>query len=129
MKSTRPNAWRSSTEDKAHKTGLKFKSAGNTRDPVVAAGGTDHVQLPNREYFADAPGFYGTALHELIHWTGGEKRLNRPKLMQSKSFGDDSYAAEEMRAEIGSMIIAAEQGILHDPSHNTQRMSNPGLKH
>src|SRR6185437_7463445 len=56
---------------------------------------TDHVQLPEREYFADAPGFYGTAIHELIHWTGGGKRLNRPTLMESKSFGDQAYAKEE----------------------------------
>ena len=28
---------------------------------------TDHVQLPNRECFTDAPGFYGTAIHELVH--------------------------------------------------------------
>jgi antirestriction protein ArdC len=79
---------------------------------------TDHVQLPNREYFADAPGFYGTAAHELIHWTGGAKRLNRPTLMDSKSFGDDAYAKEELRAEIGSMMLAAEQGIPHDPSQH-----------
>lgn len=47
---------------------------------------TDHVQLPDRECFTHAPGFYGTALHELLHWTGGEKRLNRPTLIESKSF-------------------------------------------
>lgn len=79
---------------------------------------TDHVQLPPRECFADAPGFYGTASHELIHWTGGEKRLNRPTLIQSKSFGDESYAREELRAEIGSMMLAAELGIPHDPSQH-----------
>jgi antirestriction protein ArdC len=28
---------------------------------------SDHIQLPPRECFADAPGFYGTARHELIH--------------------------------------------------------------
>ena len=79
---------------------------------------TDHVQLPPRECFADAPGFYGTGIHELVHWTGGEKRLNRPTLMQSKSFGDESYAKEELRAELGSMMLAAEQGIPHDPSQH-----------
>jgi antirestriction protein ArdC len=76
---------------------------------------TDHVQLPPRECFIDAPGFYGTATHELIHWTGGEKRLDRPTLIESKSFGDEAYAREELRAEIGSMMLAAEWGIPHDP--------------
>ena len=79
---------------------------------------TDHIQLPPRDCFSDAPGFYGTAVHELIHWTGGEKRLKRPTLIESKSFGDDSYAKEELRAEIGSMMLAAEQGIPHDPSQH-----------
>jgi antirestriction protein ArdC len=79
---------------------------------------TDHVQLPPRECFADAPGFYGTAIHELVHWTGGEKRLKRPTLIESKSFGDDSYAKEELRAELGSMMLSAEQGIPHDPSQH-----------
>lgn len=79
---------------------------------------TDHVQLPHREYFADAPGFYGTAVHELVHWTGGDKRLKRPTLIESKSFGDESYAKEELRAEIGSMMLSAEQGIPHDPSQH-----------
>lgn len=79
---------------------------------------SDHVQLPPRECFADAPGFYGTAIHELVHWTGDEKRLNRPTLMQSKSFADENYAKEELRAELGSMMLAAEQGIPHDPSQH-----------
>jgi antirestriction protein ArdC len=38
---------------------------------------TDNIQLPPRECFADAPGFYGTGIHELIHWTGGKKRLKQ----------------------------------------------------
>jgi antirestriction protein ArdC len=79
---------------------------------------SDHIQLPPREAFADPQGFYGTGIHELIHWTGAEKRLNRPTLIGSKSFGDESYAKEELRAEIGSMMLAAEQGIPFDPSQH-----------
>jgi antirestriction protein ArdC len=79
---------------------------------------TDHIQLPPRECFADAPGFYGTGIHELIHWTGGEQRLKRPTLIESKSFGDDGDAKEELRAEIGSLMLAAEQGIPRDPSQH-----------
>jgi antirestriction protein ArdC len=81
---------------------------------------TDHVQLPPREVFKDAPGFYGTATHELIHWTGGEKRLNRESLTTSKGFNahDEQYAREELIAEIGSMMLGAETGIPHDPSQH-----------
>lgn len=39
-------------------------------------------------------------------------------MIDSKSFGDDSNAKEELRAEIGSLMLAAEQGIPHDPSQH-----------
>ena len=81
---------------------------------------TDHIQLPPREVFKDAPGFYGTAVHELIHWTGAEKRLNRETLTKSKGMhsDDEHYAREELIAEIGSMMLGAETGIPHDPSQH-----------
>lgn len=48
---------------------------------------------------------------------GGEKRLKRQTLMESKTFAtkDEAYSREELRAELGSMILAAEHGIPHDP--------------
>ena len=81
---------------------------------------TDHIQLPPRECFADAPGFYGTATHELIHWTGSDKRLNRETLTKSRGYNpqDEHYAREELIAEIGSMMLAAETGIPHDPGQH-----------
>jgi antirestriction protein ArdC len=39
---------------------------------------SDHVQLPNKEDFVDAPAYYGTACHELAHWSGHPAWLNRP---------------------------------------------------
>jgi antirestriction protein ArdC len=81
---------------------------------------SDHIQLPPRECFADASGFYATATHELIHWAGGEKRLNRETLTKSRGYNpqDEHYAREELVAEIGSMMLAAETGIPHDPSQH-----------
>ncbi|MBQ4774185.1 DNA primase, partial [Pectobacterium versatile] len=38
---------------------------------------TDEVWLPERHLFSDAANFYATGLHELVHWSGGKKRLNR----------------------------------------------------
>jgi antirestriction protein ArdC len=82
--------------------------------------GTDRIYLPPKELFADAPGYYGTATHELTHWTGHEKRLNRETLNKSRrcSHEDEYYAREELIAEIGSMMLAAERGIPHDPSQH-----------
>ena len=70
--------------------------------------------------FKDAPGFYGTATHELIHWTGSDKRLNRDTLMKSNGMNadDENYPREELVAELGSMMLGAETGIPHDPSQH-----------
>ena len=37
----------------------------------------DLIVLPEKEQFPDPAGYYGTALHELGHWTGHESRLHR----------------------------------------------------
>jgi antirestriction protein ArdC len=75
----------------------------------------DSIHLPPKEAFKDAPGYYGTALHELAHWTGHPSRLNRSTLNDSYRFGDLNYAKEELRAELASVFLAAERGIPHDP--------------
>lgn len=78
--------------------------------------GTDSIHLPPRAAFKDAPAFYGTALHELAHWSGAKDRLNRSTLTESYRFGDVNYAREELRAELASVFLAAERGIPHDPA-------------
>lgn len=78
----------------------------------------DDIHLPPKEAFRDAPGYYGTALHELAHWSGHGSRLNRETLVKSGGFGTESYAKEELRAELTSLFLAAERGIPHDPSQH-----------
>jgi antirestriction protein ArdC len=75
--------------------------------------GTDHIQMPPRECFADEPRYYSTALHELTHWTGAEHRLNR--LSKNAPFGSPEYAKEEIRADLSSLFLSAELGIPFDP--------------
>jgi antirestriction protein ArdC len=77
---------------------------------------SDSIQLPPKEAFRNAPGYYGTALHELAHWTGHQSRLNRSTLTDSYRFGDTNYAREELRAELASVFLAAERGIPHNPA-------------
>jgi antirestriction protein ArdC len=69
---------------------------------------TDHIQIPPQSAFATAEGFCGTLVHELGHWTGAESRLNRDL---RNHFGSHDYAREELRAEIGQMMVCAELGI------------------
>ena len=75
---------------------------------------TDSIHLPQRAQFAEARDYYGTALHELGHWTGHESRLDR-ELVRC-DFGSEEYAREELRAEIASYMLGTELGVGHDAS-------------
>lgn len=78
----------------------------------------DAIHLPQKDAFRTGSDYYGTALHELAHWTGHPTRLNRQTLNESYRFGDPNYAKEELRAELTSVFLAAERGIPHDPEQH-----------
>ena len=77
----------------------------------------DTVVLPQRSQFPTAGDYYRTALHELGHATGHENRLNRETLVKHGGFGTETYAREELRAEISSMMTGERVGIGHEPHH------------
>lgn len=77
---------------------------------------TDHIQMPPRQAFNTASGYYATALHELAHWTGG-KEDRVPRNLKGR-FGSAAYAREELRAEMGSAFVCTEIGIPHDIEDN-----------
>ena len=68
----------------------------------------DHVIMPRFERFRDAPSYYATLAHELVHWTGHPGRMKREF---GKRFGDDKYAMEELVAELGSAFAMAILGV------------------
>ena len=74
----------------------------------------DEIHLPKRDDFLSYNEFYSTALHEIGHSTGHEKRLNRDL---KSGFGSKSYAIEELRAEIASMFIEQDLGIPKEEKH------------
>jgi len=76
---------------------------------------TDSIHLPPKGAFQSAGAYFGTALHELSHWTGTSDRLNRSTLIESYRFGDLNYAKEELRAELASVFLMAERGVPHYP--------------
>jgi hypothetical protein len=78
----------------------------------------DFVHLPAKTAFPRPADYYGTALHELAHWSGHPERLNRQTLTESYRFGDTNYAKEELRAELTSVFLAAESGIPHDTARH-----------
>ncbi|MDF7675977.1 zincin-like metallopeptidase domain-containing protein [Neisseriaceae bacterium ESL0693] len=75
----------------------------------------DKIILPEKVQFPDAGSYYATALHELGHWTGHSSRLDRN---MEGSFGSESYAKEELRAEIASMMLTRELGLPHNPDRH-----------
>ncbi|THE47437.1 DUF1738 domain-containing protein [Enterobacter bugandensis] len=75
---------------------------------------TDEIWLPERHLFTDAANFYATGLHELVHWTGAESRLDRKK---GGKFGSESYAFEELIAELGCAFLMADLGVRGEVQH------------
>ena len=82
--------------------------------------GTDSIHLPPRENFEDPGLYYGTALHELGHWTRHSSRLDR----ENGPFGSEMYAREELRAEIASWMLGQDIGIPHDPEHHASYVNS-----
>src|ERR1700721_4885773 len=78
---------------------------------------TDSVHMPARSRFVDAPHYYSTLFHELVHSTGHESRLNRTF---GDRFGDELYSKEELVAEMGAAFLSAIAGIANEqPDRNT----------
>lgn len=76
---------------------------------------TDTITLPLKEQFVSSEEYYRTALHELGHWTGHSSRNNRD---MSGTFGTESYAKEELVAEITSFLVGTQCGLGHEPDKN-----------
>jgi len=74
----------------------------------------DVIRMPAVYDFQTVEHYYATAFHELTHWTGSKKRLNRDL---SGRFGCEAYAAEELIAEIGSAFLCAKVGIQGELRH------------
>ena len=72
----------------------------------------DRIIVPARDAFRDASAYYATLAHEHCHWTGHRSRLARDA---SGDFGSDTYAAEELVAEMGAAFVAATLGIETEP--------------
>ena len=65
----------------------------------------DYVNMPGLKFFDSPEAYYATLLHELVHSTGHEKRLNRPELVELSSFGSHTFTKEELTAEIVRFIL------------------------
>ena len=92
-------------------TGAAVRLGGNQ---AFYAPDLDVVQVPRPECFGEPTDWHRTALHELGHWTGAKHRLGRD---QSGGFGSESYAREELVAELSAAFTCATLGIVPTVRH------------
>ncbi len=72
----------------------------------------DAVFMPAFEAFPDPLPYYSVLSHETTHWSAAANRLNRDL---TGRFGSESYAMEELIAELGAAFLCAELGLPTDP--------------
>jgi len=72
----------------------------------------DLIRLPDFGSFDSAGRYYSVAFHELAHWTGAGKRLDR---LSHKIFGSPEYAFEELVAELSASYLCADLGVDAEP--------------
>ena len=77
----------------------------------------DTVFMPNINSFKNSENYYATYFHEITHWSGHKDRLNRDK---HNSKYDDTYAYEELIAELGSAFLSARHNINIEDNQHTE---------
>lgn len=90
------------------------------------------VVVPERDYFKTPALFWAHLFHELVHSTGHSLRLNRPKSstfadwtdedyendeMWDKLSREETYAREELVAELGAGMLCLMMGFEYDTRH------------
>lgn len=79
----------------------------------------DYINMPKKKSFKIPEAYYHTLFHELVHSTGAQKRLGRKSLVDMAPFGSESYALEELVAEMGSAFLSNATGILQPQEGHT----------
>jgi len=85
----------------------------------------DEITLPALEQFHSSAGYYETAFHELIHWTGHKSRLDR---IGADHMEKHSYSREELVAEIGAAFLLNKAGIEPTEPENVQAYINSWIR-
>ncbi len=102
-------------EQFAKATGARIEEGGDRACYIPSA---DMIRMPERRRFTGtetttpAEGFYSTLCHELVHWSGAKSRLDRDL---TGRFGSESYAVEELIAELGAAFLCGDLAITPEP--------------
>jgi len=121
-------------DDYLKRSGVTLKHGGS-RSYNQDRGGKDNkglVMVPERKWFEHPSIYWAHVFHELVHSTGHAQRLNRPKAANwsdwtdddyenddfwEKLSKDDSYAREELVAEMGAGMLCMMHGFDYDTRH------------
>ena len=103
-------------------TGARIKHQGSTACYIPS---WDEIHMPKFEDFHGVPEYYGTLLHELVHWTGNKDRLNR---IAHSRFGDEEYAKEELVAELGAAFLSVQHGVTSEPREDHAKYLNHWIR-
>jgi antirestriction protein ArdC len=102
--------------------GADVRSGGDSAFYSIA---NDYIQMPPLNAFHDSVYYYSTLAHEITHWAGAEKRLARD---QKGRFGSETYAKEELIAELGATFLSAELGLENKPRRDHAAYLSTWLK-
>jgi len=92
-------------------TGADIEHLGQTACYIPSQ---DKILMPEKHLFKGTDNknatdsYYATLLHELTHWTGAKQRCNRAL---ETNRDKESYAFEELIAELGAAFLCGELGI------------------
>jgi antirestriction protein ArdC len=81
----------------------------------------DYIAIPDIDVFQSSENYYSTLLHELAHWTGHESRLKRNSSTNKRS---DSYAYEELIAELSSVFLTNDLNINYELENHASYMQS-----
>jgi antirestriction protein ArdC len=81
----------------------------------------DRIQLPHRSAFDSTAAYYATWAHEAIHSTGHPQRLARDL---DSAFGSESYAREELVAELGAVLLGDRLEIGSDNTNHAAYLAH-----
>lgn len=117
------------TQDLVRKNRLIEQFCQNTKANIKHEGGSafydplaDAITMPNTRLFLDnnhasaTEHYYATLFHELTHWTGAAKRLDRKDDPNKKRL--ENYAYEELIAELGAAFLCAQHDQKQAHPHN-----------
>ena len=76
--------------------------------------GDDTIHVPEPGKFSTVADYWATVMHEHAHWTGHASRLDREGITNFAGFGSESYAFEELCAEIGAAFVCKHIGVERD---------------